>query len=201
MGLRAGAARRRHRVRDPARLPGTTAPFGQPEDLSPLVADLYRWWYRQRGIPANRLLVDSFMLLDPWWTLRTGSVPYWTAFPVQPSLATLHHYLDREAYDHLHLALFCHGVESVGMVTADQWRALLLRAGVAGTFAGVSPDRYPSDLDTFFGFPRAVRAIPGRHEPAEPLSLRQCERFLAEGADRYPGVTMDAGERHLPDAG
>jgi hypothetical protein len=36
--------------------------FDEPEDVSPLVADLYRWWYAQRGLPATRLLVDSFMM-------------------------------------------------------------------------------------------------------------------------------------------
>jgi hypothetical protein len=44
--------------------------FDDPQDLSPLVADLYRWWYRQRGLPDDRLLVESFILLEPWWTLR-----------------------------------------------------------------------------------------------------------------------------------
>jgi hypothetical protein len=29
--------------------------FTEPEDPSPLVADLFRWWYERRRIPANRL--------------------------------------------------------------------------------------------------------------------------------------------------
>ena len=36
--------------------------FDEPEALSPLVADLYRWWYRERGLPSDRLLVESFIL-------------------------------------------------------------------------------------------------------------------------------------------
>ena len=27
--------------------------FDEPEALSPLVADLYRWWYRSAGCPAT----------------------------------------------------------------------------------------------------------------------------------------------------
>lgn len=50
--------------------------FTVPEDVSPLVADLYRWWYHARGVPGLRLLVDSFILMEPWWTPRTGSVPF-----------------------------------------------------------------------------------------------------------------------------
>jgi hypothetical protein len=158
--------------------------FDEPEDLSPAVADLYRGWYRERGLPADRLFVDSFMLLDPWWTLRTGSVPYWTAFPVRPSLDGLHRYLDRsDPYDHIRLALFCHGVDSAGLATAAQWRELLDRARVGGTFAGVSPGRYPSDLSTFFGYQAALRAVPDRHPLPAPLTLDRVESFLAERQD------------------
>jgi hypothetical protein len=166
--------------------------FDEPEDLSPLVADLYRWWYRRRDLPADRLLIDSFMLLDPWWTLRTGGVPYWTAFPVQPSLDGLHRYLDHaDPYDHVHLGLFCHGVESVGMATADQWRGVLRRAGTAGVFAGVSPSRYPSDPRTFFGYRQALRAIPDRRPMPPPLSTSALQEFLRETAGRYPNVHTD----------
>lgn len=40
-------------------------PFTAPEDLSPAVADLYRDQYEQRGIPPNRLLAESFLLIEP----------------------------------------------------------------------------------------------------------------------------------------
>ncbi|MCW3819745.1 hypothetical protein ONA91_35450 [Micromonospora sp. DR5-3] len=165
--------------------------FDQPEDLSPPIADLYRWWYRQRGLPANRLLIDSFILLDPWWTLRTGSVPYWTAFPVQSSLAGLHRYLDGgDGYDYLHLALFCHGVDSVGVATAGQWRQLLRRARIEGAFAGVSPSRYPNDPYTFFGHQRALRAIPDRYPNPQPLPLNTFKAFLRDAPHRYPRVEI-----------
>jgi hypothetical protein len=119
--------------------------FDDPEDVSPLVAGLYRWWYRRRGLPADRLLIASFILTEPWWALRTGAVPYWTTFPVQRSADALDRYLDHtDGYDFIHVALFCHGVESVGLAPADRWRAVLRRARVAGTFAGVAPDRYPA---------------------------------------------------------
>jgi hypothetical protein len=59
--------------------------FEKPEDPSPLVAELYRWWYEERKLPANRLLVESFILMEPWWALRTGSVPFWMVFNMEPS--------------------------------------------------------------------------------------------------------------------
>jgi hypothetical protein len=42
--------------------------FEQPEDLSPLVTDLCR------GTAAERLLVESFILPEPWWALHGGAV-------------------------------------------------------------------------------------------------------------------------------
>jgi hypothetical protein len=155
--------------------------FDGPEDLSAPVADLYRWWHRRRGMPANRLAVASFMLLDPWWTLRTGAVPYWSVFPVEPSLTMLRKYLDRaDPFDHLHLGLFCHGVESAGMASVAQWREVLGRARVSGSFAGVSPRRYPSDPLTFFRFRSALKAIGERHPMPEPLTLDTVRSVLPD---------------------
>ncbi|HEX5597794.1 MAG TPA: hypothetical protein VFX61_17540 [Micromonosporaceae bacterium] len=166
--------------------------FDDPQDLSPLVADLYRWWYRRRGLPADRLLVDSFLLLDPWWTLRTGCVPYWTVFPVQPSAAALNHYLDQtDRYDFIHLMLFCHGVDSAGLVPADGWRALLARARRVGSFAGVDPDRYPRDLTTFFRYQAALRAISCRYPIPEPLPLHEFDEFFARRRHRYPNLSLE----------
>ncbi|MEH0820736.1 MULTISPECIES: hypothetical protein [unclassified Micromonospora] len=166
--------------------------FDDPDDLSPLVADLYRWWYRRRGLPADRLLVESFMLLDPWWALRTGCVPYWSTFPVEGSADALTRYLEQsDAYDYLHLMLFCHGVESVGLATVDQWKAVLDHARVAGSFAGVDPGRYPRDLATFFRYQSALRALPDRYPIPEPLSLTEFGRFFAEHRHRYPAVRIE----------
>jgi hypothetical protein len=155
--------------------------FDEPEHLSAPVADLYRRWYRQRDLPGNRLFVDSFMLLDPWWTLRAGVVPYWSVFPVEPSLAALHRYLDHtEPFDHIRLALFCHGADTAGMATADQWRQLLGRARVSGAFAGVSPRRYPRDFRTFFAFQDTLRAAPPGYPLPDPMPLSAFGEFINE---------------------
>lgn len=54
--------------------------FDEPEQVSPLVADLYHWWYAQRRIIARRLLVECFLMMEPFWTLRTASIPFWLTF-------------------------------------------------------------------------------------------------------------------------
>ncbi|MBX6311766.1 MAG: hypothetical protein IRY99_02415 [Isosphaeraceae bacterium] len=161
--------------------------FEQPEDLSPLVADLYRFWYRRRRLPANRLMVGSFILMEPWWALRTGSVPFWMVFNTEPSADALGHYLDSVApYDEIFLMLFSHGVDSVGLVPIDRWRTLLHRARRRGEFLGVDERVYPRDFATFVHYHADVpRQITARYPLPGPLTLGQLDAFLDEAGDRY----------------
>ena len=46
--------------------------FEEPEDLSPLIADLFRDRYAEAGLPDGRLLAGYFLLMDPVLTMRTG---------------------------------------------------------------------------------------------------------------------------------
>ncbi len=167
--------------------------FTEPEDFSPLVADLYRWWYRQRHLPANRLLVESFILLEPYWTLRTGSTPFWMLFNTEGSLARLERYLDQaDAYDDIRLMLFSHGVESVGLPSIERWRAVLARACGQGSFVGVDEQRFPRDFATFIRYHTELKNIPTRYPLPEPLALSQLDAFLAEAGEHYHVQWVDA---------
>src|SRR3546814_2424576 len=116
--------------------------------MSPLVADFYRWWYRERGIEPDRLLIESFILMEPWWALRTGSVPFWMTFNTANDLAAVESFLgDREAFEFIHLMLFPNGTEGIGQPAMDGWRALLARARREGFFAGRS-EEHTSELQS-----------------------------------------------------
>jgi hypothetical protein len=169
--------------------------FDDPEAPSPLIAELYRWWYRARGLPANRLLVDSFILMDPWWTLRLGAVPFWMKFNTDASAAALERYLeDAEPYDEIHLMLFAHGVNSIGLTPIERWRTLLARARQRGRFVGVDEKAFPADFAVFARYHPALREIAGRFPLPAPLSWAQFEAFVREsGADRHTGVTIRDG--------
>jgi hypothetical protein len=161
--------------------------FQEPEDLSPLVADLYRWWYRQRRLPANRLLVESFIVMEPWWALRTGSVPFWMVFNKEPSAERVDRYLDSvEPYDEINMMLFSHGVESVGLVPIERWRRILERARRRGRFIGVDERAFPRDFAVFVRYYAELKKIPARYPLPAPLALSQFDAFLEEAADRYP---------------
>jgi hypothetical protein len=158
--------------------------FEAPEDLSPVVADLYRNWYERRGIPPNRLLAENFLLLEPWWTLRTGSVPYWAVFNTEPSRRSVLAYLDESnPYDEIRLILFSHGVESVGLASIDDWRQVLGRARKVGDFSGVDIRAYPRDFAVFARAHRELAKIRHLHPmPPTPLDLAQAEDFLEQHA-------------------
>jgi hypothetical protein len=160
--------------------------FDEPEDFSPLVADLHRWWYARQGLPDDRLAVDSFILMDPYWTLRTASVPFWTKFGVMPSWSALERYLESAApYDRIGIMLFSHGVESIGLAPIARWRDLLTRARSEGRFLGVDQSAYPADFGAFARYHDALKSLPACPTPPQPLGLVELWRFLGECGRGY----------------
>lgn len=160
--------------------------FYHPQDVSPCVADFYRWWYRQRGLPAQRLLGESFILLEPWWVLRTGSVPYWSFFAVQPAAASMEQYLAAtDPYDYIHLMLFSHGVESIGIAPIERWRSILKHARQGGSFIGVDVAAFPRDFATFVRYHNDIQTIPDRYPLPDPLPLAQFDLFLQQVRHRH----------------
>ncbi|WP_159941690.1 MULTISPECIES: hypothetical protein [unclassified Nocardiopsis] len=155
--------------------------YAEPESPSPAVADLYRDWYRRRGLSPDRLLVESFMLVEPYWALRTGSVPFWTVFNKEPSLRNLEEYLDRVSdYEEIRLALFSHGVESVGLARAQEWARVLDRATKVGSFVGTDPSVFPRDFAVLARFHRELTRVRGRQPMPPPMRWSEAAAFLAE---------------------
>jgi hypothetical protein len=162
-----------------------------PSSLGPLVADLYRWWYGERGWPTHRLLISSFIALDPYWALRTASVPFWMRFNMQPSLEAVRDYLvTREPFDDIHLMLFQHGVEAVGIPDGADWqREVLDRARRSGTTLGADLDEFPLDFAAYGRFHRELKALPSRYPLPAPLTMADLDRFLDQ-APTYPDVEV-----------
>jgi hypothetical protein len=156
--------------------------FAQPEDISPLIADLFRDWYAKHGCPSGQLLVSSFLLMDPVLTMRTGSVPYWALFGTRPSLDRLAGYLsDTARYDDIRLTIFPHGTESIGLPGIGEWQAVLGHARQHGQLVAVDPSRYPRHFRALTGFHRDLSRLP--RVPAPPtLSWDAARHHLATHA-------------------
>lgn len=162
--------------------------FEGTNDLSALVADFYRHQYRARGIDGDRLLVESFALVQPWWALRTGSVPYWMTFNALPDVESVENYLDvADPYDGIDLLPVSNGVRSAGQATVERWRAVLSRAEKHGRFLGVSPAKYPADFGTYYRYHADLPgAIPDRHPLPSPVDIGVFDAFLADPPREYP---------------
>jgi hypothetical protein len=99
--------------------------FADPQALSAPVADLHQEWLRGRGRPANRVLVESFTMLDPIAVARAELVPFWTVFPVRRAQLNLQRYVaGARGVRDLHVLAFPHGVRSVGWCPPECWDSL-----------------------------------------------------------------------------
>ena len=104
--------------------------YDHPENVSPLVADVYHEWKEQLRRPTDSILVESFVLMEPWLTVRYNLTPFWTVFPVKLSLDRLQEYLETchragKAFRDGFMFLFCSGTDSIGLAGMDEWKGLL----------------------------------------------------------------------------
>jgi hypothetical protein len=159
----------------------------EPQEQSAFVADLHRWWYRRLDSPTNRLLVECYAQWDPMWMLRTGSVPFWSRFNMEPAYEELERYLeDAEPYDEIYLNLFSQGIESPGVVPVERWQRLIHRhARHRGEVIGVDRDAYPLDAGSTLRYHRAFKTIPSRHPLPAPMAVEQIDDFLEQSRRNY----------------
>lgn len=162
--------------------------------MSPLVADFYRSWNSNRHVVGKRLLVESFIVMEPYWAVRTGSIPFWMVFNKEPSAKALEAYLDlSDPFEEIYIMLFSHGVESIGLVPIERWRGILTRAEKAGRFVGVDESAYPRDFAVFVRYYFDLkRKIHSRYPMPAPLTLDQLDDFLKERPGRYPVQWLQA---------
>jgi hypothetical protein len=168
--------------------------YDHPQDPAAGVADAFRAWLQQRGEPAQRLLVSSFIVHDPWRTITTASVPFWTFFPVRRAAQDLADYLDRARYDEVDILLFSNGVPSRGQVDAPSWERLAQRARRRGGLLGVDADAFPADFAAFARYGPALRSLPPATVPWSPLSLVD----LLAGLDATPRISVTRPDSSPP---
>lgn len=160
--------------------------FRQTMDFPPFTAELYRWWYGRRGLPANRLMVQSFLLVEPYWALRAGLIPFWTTFGTEPAAEALQSYLSKaDPFDEISMMLFSHGTEGVGVAPIERWRELLGQARHKGRFLGVEEELFPLDFATFGRYHQALRALPSRYPVDIRLAPEEMESFAADNRGRF----------------
>lgn len=158
----------------------------EPEHLSPFVAELYRWWYQQRNIPANRLVVDSFLVEEPYWSMATASVPFWMKFNMKPSAEWVEEYLSRcDSYDEIYLMLFSHGVDAIGRADEERWMNILRKARKHGDLLGADLKEYPRDFATLVMYNKDFKRKIRSRYPIRFMGLDQFYDFIKEAEAQY----------------
>lgn len=162
--------------------------FYESEDFSPYVADLYRWWYQQRGIDANQLLIGMFFLLEPYWTLCTGAVPFWMAFNAKNSVEAVTRYLKASPpFDDIFLMPFNHGVKGQGLATITDYKEIFSYAKYKGDFIGSQPELYPFDFGIYFRYESDLKKKLKQRSPVNvKLTLDQLDQFNQQTQGKYP---------------
>jgi hypothetical protein len=136
-----------------------------PESLSAPVSDLHRRWAATRDT-EDRLLVESFALLDPFHVARAGAAKYWTLFPVQGSAEGASRYLDSCAhFSVIDALLFNHGVRSAGLADTQSWQQIVDRGARPGHLLGVRAGAFPADFASFARYGPALRRLPTADQP------------------------------------
>jgi hypothetical protein len=174
--------------------------FGEPQELSGVVADLHRWWYGQLGRPTDRLLAECYVQWDPYWVLRTGVVPFWNRFNMEPSFEEMKAYLERTRppYAHIYLNLFSQGLSSPGIVSLATWRQMIeAHATDHADIIGVDEDTYPVDTGSTVRYQPAFKALPFREDLPEPLTVADLDRFVAS-RQLDPRVSWMSGSAQRP---
>lgn len=163
--------------------------FDQPQEPSARVADVFRSFYRSRGVDASRVVAGQFLLVDPYWTIRTGSIPFWTVFAVVEAARALERYLDeRPELRDVYAMLFPHGVRSVGLAPAARWQQ-------RATLLGVDAARFPADFAALVRAQKALSRQPWpRLGPLARLEPGELDELLAADEGR-PGVALERGAR------
>jgi hypothetical protein len=145
-----------------------------PQAPAHAVARVMRGWYRDRGEPADRLLVPSFVLGDPWRTLSTASVPYWTFFSVQAALDALDDHLARaDPYREVDVLLFQHGADSLGIARPADWEAVVRKHGATPRLLALDRSRFPHDIAINARYDRVLAELPRARHPWSPLSIEK----------------------------
>lgn len=150
------------------------------EDLSPLVSDYYQQWYKSMNHIPKQLLVENFVMIEPYWSVRLGLVPFWGLFPVQRSAAALRRYMQScekrgIKYTNGYLMLFCSGVDSVGFANIEDWRNSI---AIPSKLLGVDESKFPADFGYPAKFNKDIKNLTKTINPIPMPPLMDYKHFL-----------------------
>jgi hypothetical protein len=162
--VRAWAARSKHPVLEIS--------ADDPQHLAERAASTALAWRCSLQEQPPSVIVDQFIQTQPWHTLRTGAVPFWTVFPVRHCADAAEQWLQNKGpFTRVDVALFNHGTRSAGLADIDRWRALTRTGRTAGAVLGQRPRAFPADFAALVNATAAMRRLPdGPPWPLLPIT-------------------------------
>ncbi|MET9022997.1 hypothetical protein ABZV93_23740 [Actinopolymorpha sp. NPDC004070] len=162
-----------------------------PQALSGPVARLFRRRIRAAGGAGDRMLVESFVMLDPVQAERSASVPYWTFFGVERARHDVLRHLAAAAaagdpYTDVDVLLFPHGVASAGATPPRTWADLGRHVTGTVRLSASTVARWPAHFDDLADYGPMLAALPApeRGVPSSRLIVRALLDGLAgEGVE------------------
>jgi hypothetical protein len=152
-----------------------------PQEASHPVATVLRDWVGRRGGDSDRLIVPSFVLGDPWRTIVTGQVPFWTFFPVKPALESFRYHLEHsDPYARADILVFQHGVNSPGAASAADFAVMARDHQAEPRLLALRPEKSPHDLGTLGRYGGVMAREPDAGIPFVPLSVNTAVDGLGE---------------------
>jgi hypothetical protein len=166
-----------------------------PQEAAHPVATVLRRWIADRGGDTSRLIVPSFVLGDPWRTIMTGQVPFWTFFPVQPALESLRYHLEHsEPYARADILVFQHGVNSPGSASPADFAVTARDHGAQPRLLALHSEKSPHDLGTLGRYGGVMAREPDAGIPFVPLSLDDAADALgAVSSERGRSIVVGGG--------
>jgi hypothetical protein len=158
-----------------------------PQEAAHPVVQILRDWTRDRGGAADRLLVPSFVLGDPWRTIDLGMVPFWTYFGVQSAVESLRFHLrNSNPYQEVNVLLFQHGADSPGVAYPSDFEAVVRENGAVPRMIALRVNKSPRDIGAMGRYNSVLS-----REPSANLRFRRLE--VDEATHKLASVVGERG--------
>lgn len=121
-------------------------------------------------------------LLAPRHVLRSGAIPFWLPFNTEPGDAALEHYVaTRGPFREVYLMLLSNGVNAIGLVPIERWKAILRQATEVGRLLGVDEKEFPRDFASLVRYHTDLkRYVRARVPESDPIPIEELDAIAAE---------------------
>ncbi|AGZ43849.1 hypothetical protein [Actinoplanes friuliensis] len=156
-----------------------------PDALSSCVADLYRRMLAAAGRNADRCVIESGRLVDPWRVLKSGLVPFWCEFPSRAAVDAAEWWLAGSApFDSVTGLPEAPGTVCDTHADVAQWRAVSRFARHRPDLSRQAMGRYPLLPLATSHASTVIRGLEKQSPDPDPLTMPDVVTALRQAGSR-----------------